>query len=166
MHISPLISPSGEPMFTVGHERSWKQASYRGFNVSLEWVGNGRKSDACMCIWPESNVFVPGSTPGIWLIGRRAITEFVGFTGDDKATGSASTHCLRECREALPMLGKDVNDKNALNALIDVVIRFAPDLVLMPAVPVSIRTDAAGQKLWDLTASDKNTGKVLSEVSV
>lgn len=166
MHMSPIISPSGEPVFVAGGGNTWKQATYRGFNVSLEWVGNGRTTQPCMCIWPETNVFVAGEGAGIWVIGRRAITEFVGFNADGTCTGGASEHCFRECKEALPILGKDQNDQHAFKALVDVVVRFAPDLALMPVAPRKVREDLQGEAMWEVTASDKNTGKVLSEAAV
>jgi len=166
MHMSPIISPSGEPVFVAGGGHTWKQATYRGFNISLEWVGGGRRAQPCMCIWPTTNVFVSGEGTGIWVIGRRAITEFVGFNADGTCTGSASEHCLREAKEALHIMGKDVNDQHALNALVDVVVRFAPDLALMPVAPKSVQAELNGEKMWEVTATDKNTGKVLSEASV
>lgn len=166
MNISPILTPDGLPMWSVGGAQSWKTATHRGYVVSLEWVGTGKKAVASMCIWPESNVFVPGSADGgVWVIGRRAITEFVGFTADGKCTGSASEHCYRECLEALPILGKDRNDKQAFLALVDTVIRFAPELVLMPVTPRAIR-QAGAPAMWEVTAKDKNTGKVLSEREV
>lgn len=167
MQISPLLSPAGRPIFTAGgSNKTWKTAEHRGYVVSLEWVGSGKKAAACLVIWAASNVFVPGGGEnGMWVIGRRAITEFVGFTADGKCTGSASEHCYRECLEALPILGKDRNDKQAFLALVDTVIRFAPELVLMPATPRSIRK-AGGPAMWEVTAKDKNSGKVLSEREV
>lgn len=166
MQISPILSPEGAPVWSVGGSQSWKTYTHRGYVVSLEWVGKGKKAVAAMCIWPESNVFVPGSADGgVWVIGRRAITEFVGFTADNKCTGSASEHCYRECLAALPILGKDRNDKQAFLALVDTVIRFAPDLVLMPATPRFIRRQT-GDAMWEVTASNKSTGKVISEAEV
>ena len=166
MHLSPIVSPSGDPVFTVGHGHSWKQATFKGFNVSLEWVGNGRRSQPCLCIWPASNVFVAGNAPGIWVIGRRAMTEFVGFTKEGKCTGLPSEHCFREAKEALTMLGKDKNDQHALKALCDVVIQFADDLVHMPPTPPKVKKELAGEAWWEVTATNKNTGKVISEGAV
>lgn len=166
MHLSPLISPSGEPVFAVGHKHSWKQGTLKGFNVSLEWIGEGRKSQPCMCIWPTQNVFTSHEVPGVWCIGRRAITEFVGFNPDGTCTGNPSEHCFREAKEALAIMGKDRNDQHALKALADVVIRYAPDLVLMPVTPVDIRKDMQAEKMWEVTATNKQTGKVLTEATV
>lgn len=167
MKLAPVLGPDGLPYFSAGGHHAWKTFEHKGYTVSLEWVGDGsRKSFPCMVIWKTKNVFVPGESAGMWTIGRRAITEFVGFTKDDKCTGGASEHCEREARQALPILGQDVNDKNALNALIDTVVRFAPDLVLMPPTPRGIRQEMAGDPFWDVLAINKNTGKTLSEASV
>jgi hypothetical protein len=165
MQLSPISTPDGRPMWSFGGERSFKTASHRGYVVSLEWVGEGKKAQACMCIWPETNVFVTGEGNGTWVIGRRAITEFVGFTPDGKCTGSASLHCYRECLEALPILGKERNDKSAFLSLVDCVVKFAPELALMPATPRSIRFDNSNP-MWEMTVKDKNTGKVLRETEV
>jgi len=166
MHLSPIRSPDGRPMFSAGGAEAWKTFTHRGFVVSLEWVGDYRRSAPCLCIWPAGNVFVAGETPGIWVISRRAITEFVGFDRNGKCTGSASEHCYRECLEALPILGKDRNDKQAFTALVDCVIRFAPDLVHMPPAPLKVKRQLAGEAMFEITATNKGTGKVLSEVAI
>ena len=103
---------------------------------------------------------------GVWVIGRRAITEFVGFNADGTCTGNPSPHCFREAREALVVMGKDSNDRQALHALCEVVITFAPDLVLMPVTPRHIRLDLESQKMWEIVATDKHTGKGLTEALV
>ena len=167
MRLSPIRSPEGLPMWSAGGKHAWKTFEHRGYVVSLEWVGNHRQARKCMVIWPMSNVFVPGSTSeGMWVISERAITQFVGFNRDDKCTGSVSEHCHRECREALPLLGKDRNDKYALHALMDAVVKFAPELVGMPAAPLALRKELRGQAMWDVVATNKSTGKTLSEASV
>lgn len=167
MQLSPIRSPEGLPMWSAGGQHAWKTFEHRGYVVSLEWVGDHRRTRKCMVIWPASNVFTPGATSeGMWVISERAITEFVGFNSNDKCTGSVSEHCLRECREALPMLGKDANDRHALNALIDTVCRFAPELVSMPVAPQAVRKELRGQAMWDVVATNKATGKTLSEASV
>lgn len=167
MEMSPVIGPSGEPVFVAGGKHAWKTHEFRGYVVSLEWVGrSSKRAQACMVIWPQSNVFVPSASNGMWVIGRRAISEFVGFNREGKCTGGASEHCFREARAALPSLGKDIDDKNALHALVDAVVRFAPDLVLMPATPRFVREELDGEAMWEVTASNKVTGKVLSEAEV
>ena len=166
MQLSPIRNPDGLPVWSAGGRHAWKTYEHRGYVVSLEWVGNHRTAQKCMVIWPVSNVFVPGTSAGMWVIGARAITQFVGFNANDKCTGSVSEHCMREAREALPLLGKDRNDRHALNALVDTVCRFAPDLVGMPAVPQSVRKEFKGQAMWEVVASNKATGKTMSEAEV
>jgi len=166
MQLSPILTPSGLPMWSAGGKHAWRTFEHRGYVVSLEWVGNHRRAQKCMVIWPASNVFVAGESLGMWVIGARAISQFVGFNRDDKCTGGSSEHCERECREALPLLGKDCNDRHALVALIDTVVKFAPELVLMPAVPQSVRRELRGQAMWEVVASNKASGKTMSEATV
>lgn len=166
MHLSPIQTPDGRPMFSAGGDAAWKTFEHRGFVISLEWVGDHRRAAPCLCIWPSSNVFVAGEGCGIWVISRRAISEFVGFDRDGRCTGSASEHCYRECIQALPVLGKDCNDKAAYLALVDCVVKFAPELVHMPPTPKRIRQQLAGEAMWEVTATNKNTGRVMSEAAV
>lgn len=166
MHLSPILTPDGRPMFSAGGDNAWKTFEHRGYVVSLEWVGDHRRSAPCMCIWPASNVFVAGEGAGIWTISRRAISEFIGFNRDDKCTGGASEHCYRECLEALTILGKDRNDKNAFTALVDCVIKFAPELVHMPPTPKRIKREMAGEAMWEITATNKDTGAIIREAAV
>lgn len=166
MKLSPILSPDGRPMYSAGGGQSYKTAVKHGYVVSLEWVGAGKKAYPAMVIWPASNVFVTGEGNGMWLIARRAITEFVGFNKDDKCTGGPSEHCIREARLALPILGKDINDRHALNDLVDVVVTFAPELVLMPVTPRAIQKELQTPPMWEMTAINKSSGKTLSEIEV
>lgn len=166
MQLSPILSPDGRPMFSAGGRHAWKVFAHRGFVISLEWVGQGNKCKPCMVIWPESNVFVAGEGAGMWVISRNAIVDFVGFTAEGKCTGYASEHCLREAREALPVLGKDPADKFAHGALVECVIKGADELVHMPVAPKDIRAEFRGETMWDVKATIKETGKVINESEV
>ncbi len=163
MELMPILDPSGLPVFRAGGTKAWRQHKHRGYVVSLEWAGNFRRANGVMVIWPEYNVLLTKTSPGMWVIGRRAITEFVGFDANGKCTGSASEHCYRECLAALDVLGKDRNDKQAFLALVDTVIKFAPELVLMPATPKELRKQMRGESLWDITAVDTKTGKTIAQ---
>lgn len=166
MKLSPILSPDGRPMFTAGGGHAWKTAVKHGFVVSLEWVGEGKKSYPAMVIWPASNVFVAGDGAGMWCISRRCITDFVGFNTNDKCTGGPSDHCFREARQALPILGKDPNDKEALVDLVDVVVTFAQELVHMPVAPKEIKAKLDNPAMWDVTTKIKGTNKIIDEVAV
>lgn len=135
MNFNGNMTPDGRPIFSMGGAQAYKTASHKGFVASLELVGNGSKTAACLVIWPETNVFVAGEGAGAWCISRRAISEFVGFNSQGKCTGEATAHCIQEARDALPLLGKDQSDEQALSALVEAVVKFAPELVLMPAKP-------------------------------
>lgn len=167
MHLSPVSTPDGRPIWSFGGSQAYRTFEHRGFIVSLEWVGEGRNAKACMCIWAATRLTVAGQNDdaGTWVISRRDITNFVGFNRDGHCTGGASDYCYQEAREALPILGKDRNDKNAFLALVDCVIKFAPDLVHMPATPRSIRF-ANRNPMWEMTVTDKNSGRVLRESEV
>lgn len=166
MKLSPIQTADGRPMWSAGGRHAYKVHEHKGFICSLEWVGDGRRAQPAMVIWPASNVFVAGEGNGMWVIGRRAITEFIGFDNSLKCTGSISEHCLREAAQALPVLGKDINDKNALHALCDVVLRFAPDLVHMPVTPLDVRKELDNPPMWDVKATNKATGRVINESEV
>ena len=66
LSISPIVSPNGDALFSVGGKNSYKTAIKHGYVVSLEWIRLGRHIRAAMCIWPASNVFVTGEGQGIW----------------------------------------------------------------------------------------------------
>jgi hypothetical protein len=121
-----------------------------------------------MVIWSAPNILSNGGEPstGMWAIAKSAIQEFVGFDKNDKCTGGASTFCYEQALEAMPLLGKDRNDKQAFIALVDTVIKFAPDLVHMPVAPLRVKRELADEAMWEITATNKNTGKTISEASV
>lgn len=166
MKISPILTPDGQPVFSAGGKHAWKVTEHKGFVCSLEWVGNGRRAFPAMVIWANRNILVASADDGMWVISRRAITEFVGFDAQGKCTGSISDHCMREAREALPTLGKDRNDKAALHALCDVVARFAPDLVHMPVAPTAVRQELDNPPMWEVKAIDKATGKLIEHTEI
>jgi hypothetical protein len=62
------------------------------------------------------------------------------------------------------VLGKEITPLE-LHALIDVVMRFVPDLLMMPPAPKALRRAARGEALIDITQVD-NHGKTISEVSI
>ena len=126
------------------------------------------KAYPAMVIWSASNIFLQstGEGNGMWCISRKCLTDFVGFNKDDKCTGGPSEHCFREARQALAILGKDPNDKFALHDLVDVVVTYADELVKMPVAPKAIRKQLDNVPMWDVSATLKDSGKVINETSV
>lgn len=135
MRLSENLTPDGRPIFSMGGKESYQTFNHRGCVVSLEWVGTGTRAAPCMVIWPERTSLADAVEAGAWCISRRALSEFVGFTTDGKCTGEETAHCIQEAREALPVLGKDQSDEQAMSALVEAVVKFAPKLMLMPATP-------------------------------
>ena len=168
MEMSPILSPSGDPVFCAGGKHAYRTAQYRGYVVSLEWARRGRQTIPIMVIWAERNVLHRGGEPcnGQWVIARSALYEFVSFDKDGHCTGSASDYCISQCKQAMPLLGKDVNDKQALMSLIDTVLKFADELHYMPVAPPRVKKALAGEAIWELTTINKRTGKTISEASV
>lgn len=167
MRMSPVLNPDGRPVFTAGGRQAWKVAEHRGYICSLEWVGEGKKAKPAMVIWSASNILQAGSeSRGMWCILRTALVDFVGFDSLGNATGSISEHCIREAKEAMPLLGKDPNDKAALTALCDVVLKFAEPLVHMPVAPREVKQAMDTAPMWEVKATHKDSGKVISEAEV
>ena len=170
MKVSPILSPTGEPVFLAGGPTAYKVAEYRGFVASLEWTRRRRKFMPTLVIWPQrqSNILTVGAaSPGQWAITRDAMVEFLNFDRDNKATGKPSDFAFEQATEALPILGKDRNDKQALFALLDVLVRFGPELAAMPVAPRAAKEALMdGGAMWEVTATNKSTGKTISEAAV
>lgn len=177
MHLSPIIDPNtGRRPFVYGGEDTWRQFTHRGFVVSIEWAIHEtmRRTPPVMAIWPAGstvtakfiNGFLSVSEAGVWVISRNVITEFVGFNKDNKCTGGASMHCMREAQQALVVLGKDPNDRHNFAALVDCVVRHAEHLHHCPPTPAWLQRQHQPPPMWEVTATNKSTGKVLSEAEV
>lgn len=168
MNVSPIISPDGEQVFTAGGADAWRQFQHRGFVVSLEWARRRRTFLKMMVIWKAGSLLSVGTAvkPGMWAISSRAIVDFVGFNREGRCNGSASEHCFREALAAMPELGLDPNDKHGFTALVDTVVKFAPDLMMMPIAPKAVKREMTGEAIWEVTATNKHTGKTISEAAV
>ncbi|HWH83234.1 MAG TPA: hypothetical protein VNU71_13470 [Burkholderiaceae bacterium] len=170
MQIHPLLSSTGEPVFTAGGEAAWKVAEYRGYVASLEWTKSRRKFMPTLVIWSATNVLNRHAVAtGMWAITRVAMTELIDFDQHGHATGSASRFGIEEALEALPLLGKDRNDKQALHGLLDVLMKFGPELARMPVAPKRVREHLIAKEaepMFDVTAKAKASGKTLSETSI
>ncbi len=149
---SIVVSAANRPMFGVGGSNAHATHEYKGYQVSMEW--DETDGEPVMLIWPalswkESGVF------GICL-------SSAGKYADPN--GSPTKEGLYECGMALSLLGKAPLPIE-LNVLVDVVMRFLPDLILMPPAPRALRRAAKGQAYMDITQSDQY-GRVISEVSI
>ena len=128
MNFTGNLTPNGRPIFGMGGKQAHKTTGHMGFVVSLEWVGTGTRAVPCMVIWPEGTSLTDAVEAGAWCISRTAVAEFVDASAPTRK-------CLKEARDALRTLGKDEGDEHALSALVEAVVKFAPELMLMPATP-------------------------------
>lgn len=171
MDIQPLLSPSGNAVFSVGGKHAWKTDSYRGFNVSLEWVskvGKRKNPPRVLCIWRAGNVLSPSNeNDGIWTISANGSMFFVGFdekTG--KCNGSVNQSAMKEVAEGLRVIGYSAMDTYQMHALCDVLVRYLPELAKMPPAPRHVRNSLAGTPFFDVQHIHRDSGRVISEGEV
>lgn len=172
MHASPILDPNGNRVFSVGGAHSWKQLTFRDLNVSFEWLitSGYKRKPPILCIWRATNVFAnpgDGGNRGIWTISRNGYDKLLGtrLGHETKISGDPSAYLIREAREALPVLGFDRNDRNALRNVVDCVIHCAQDFAMMPPTPQQLM-DKARAPMWEVQAINQATGKVISEAEV
>ena len=157
-------------MFSMGGVAAWKAFEHRGFVVSLEWIDSGgtRKPKPCLVIWPASNILLTaGVRQGAWCIARNALQHFVGFDRDGKCTGDPSPFAFAEARTVLgEQMGKDANDKFALFALVDCIVKGAELIHSMPVAPKHVAEKIKTEAMWEVSATNKATGQTLKEASI
>lgn len=151
---SLVVGASGRALFGVGGENAWRTHEYKGYCVSLEW--DESDGEAMLLIWPATT-FLEREV-GVFGIGR---TSAVKYANPD---GSPTEECAYECAMALPTLGKNVLRMEVIT-LMDVVMRFLPDLILMPPAPKHLRLAARGHALMDIEVQD-HRGKKISEATL
>jgi hypothetical protein len=151
---SLVLGTSGRALFGVGGEHAWRTHEYKGYRISLEW--DEHDGEAMLLIWPATT-FLEREV-GVFGIGRSSASKYA------EPNGGPTEACLVECAAALPTLGKAMLNIE-VHTLVDVVMRFIPDLILMPPAPRHVRLNAKGQALMDITQVS-NDGRKLSEVSI
>ena len=178
MHRSPITDSLGQMAWQFGGQDAWKQFQHRGFTVSIEWAfgHSSRRLPPVMAIWASSGLLAsPTARDGTWVISRSDIANFFrdrdGGTDEEgfgirKLTGGPTLYCHQQVREALPMLGKDPNDRQAFTALVDCVMQHGEWLARIPVAPVSQVRKNATPPMWEVTAINKATGKVMTEAEV
>jgi hypothetical protein len=139
---SILVSPAGRPMFGLGGESAFRTHEYKGYTVSLEW--DETDGEPIMLIWSSFTGRELGAF-GICLSSAGKYAE---------PTGKPTRECFLECWKSLPTLGRNQIDMEC-HTLVDVVIRYIPDLLMMPPAPRALKAAAKGEtKLMDVTVKD------------
>lgn len=168
MDISPILGPNGQPVFTIGGDLAHAVHTYRGWVCSLEWVKQRRRYLRVLVIWPEVPNALPGTTaPGAWTITESAVAELLDVDRFGKATGTfRQPFADGQARAALIVMGRDPNDRAAVSSLLDAVMRFGPDVFVMPHAPRQVQERLTGGAMWDVHARARATGRTIHEGAV
>lgn len=70
-------------------------------------------------------------------------------------SGKPTPQAFRECWRALPILGRAQLDLEVYR-LLDVILRYTPDLIRMPPSPRDVRLRDAGQSVLEITRHDED----------
>jgi hypothetical protein len=144
-----IVSATGRQMHKIG-DNSWQQFSAGDYNVSIEWLIEGRECEPVMAIWSKRSM-----DGGCFAICLSSIGKYADPSG--KPTREAFIECWR----ALPTLGRNQIDIEVYK-LLDVIMRHTPDLIRCPPAPLAVRRAEVGEALLEVTAKDQN-GKTISE---
>lgn len=138
---SILVSPAGRPMFGVGGANAARTHEFKGYTVSMEW--DETDGEPVMLIWSQFT----GRECGVFGICLSSAGKYAD------PSGGPTRECFLECWRSLPTLGRNQIDMEC-HTLVDVVLRFIPDLILMPPAPRALRKAARGGNLMDVELKD------------
>lgn len=156
MNINALIKDgSDRDIYTFGGNAAWKTTTFRGYLVVLEWFVGAKSVEPMLCIQDAKR----GEDSGMFGV----CLSSIGVYADQ--SGGPSPGALAACKRALPVLGKAPIDMEA-KALLDVVLQFTPDLIMMPPAPVAVRQEEVGRPLIEVELKNEADGKVEREVSL
>jgi hypothetical protein len=149
---SLLVGATGRPMFGVGGENAARTHEYKGYIVSLEW--DETDGEPVMLIWSKFT----GRECGVFGICLSSAGKYADPSGEPTPEG------LLECWKSLPTLGRNQIDMECF-MLVDVVLRFIPDLLMMPPSPRWMRKKAKGPNYMDITLKD-HRDRVVNETEL
>ncbi len=151
---SVVVSATGNPMFAIGGNTALATHEHKGYNVSLEWDEDD--GEPLMLIWPARGGFKDTGVYGIALSSAACYAD---------ASGRPTEEGLTRAGAALPVLGKDIIAIE-LSTLMDVILKYLPDLLMMPPCPRHIRHKAVRPALLDIEQHDTQSGKTLAASSI
>ena len=156
-----IIDHRGREVFSIGGLASWKQTTYKGYCVSLEWFQGARSYEPMLAIWP----LISERESGVWGICLSSVGKFCEFDGNGKPTGAPTAEAKIEAAIVL----SQVFDRPALDAevstLLDVLMRFIPDLIVdVPPAPREVLLGSGRQALFDVERVEN--GKTVAEVTI
>jgi hypothetical protein len=139
-------------MFGVGGANSHAIHEFKGYVISMEW--DEQDGEPVMLIWSA----LGGRDAGVFGICLSSAGKYADPSGKPTNEG------LYECGMALPLLGRALLPVE-LHTLVDAVMKYIPDLLMMPPAPRALRLAAKGEALIDITQKDQYD-KTISEVSI
>lgn len=135
---SVIVSATGQSMYGVGGQSAYAMHEFKGYTVSMEW--DESDGEPVMLIWS-----------GLQMLGGGVFGICLSSAGKyANADGSPTVECAEECAAALPLLGRALL-RMEVHTLVDVVMRFLPDLILMPPAPRHLRLAAKGKPLIEVS---------------
>lgn len=156
MNRSLLLDAYGRALYSVGGPTAWKTAEYKGYAVSLEWYVDARSTEPMLCIWPVAGGRDAGAL-GICLSSAGKYADPSGKPTPEAFAEARQT--LIECFDRVPIDAE-------VHTLVDVLMRFIPDLIMMPPAPVDVRRSESGKPILEVELTDEATGKTVSEASI
>ena len=157
MDINPgILDANGRETFYVGGTNSWRQHTYKGYCVSLEWFSGMRSQEPMLVIWP----LAAGRNSGAWGICLSSAGKYA------TPEGKPTPECFFEATDTLVNQFDRVPLGIELNTLVDVVMRFIGDLILMPPTPRSVIKDNAEARGAVLDVTRLENGKTVDQVTL
>lgn len=152
-----LVDAQNREVYTAGGSNAWHTTTYRGYTVILEWLVGAQSTEPMLYLRAARS----GPNDGAFAICLSSIGAYAD------PSGGAAPGALDRARDALSGLGKNVIDMEA-RALLDVILRFAPDLINMPPAPMLVRRAelATGAPRIDVEIRHESSGKTHSEVAI
>ena len=148
-----LVDPKGREIFSFGGQTAHKTTTFRGYLVSLEWFV-GKRSTEPMMVIQSARAGIDAGAFGICL-------SSIGAYADP--SGGPAAGALEICKGELANLGRAPLDFEA-RALLDVILQFAPDLILMPPAPMDVRRQESAGPM--LEVERKANGVTVSNVTI
>lgn len=143
MHLqSFLFTQSGKPLFKVG-DLTHAQFRRGDYDVSIEWVSEGRECEPVMAIWSPTS-----ADGGVFAIALSSIGKYAD------PSGGPTPEAFIECWRALPTLGRAQLDSEVYK-LLDVILRHTPDLIRCPPMPPAMRQADAPEALMEVRMEDE-----------
>lgn len=151
----PLVDAYNREIWCFGGQDSYATHEFKGYLVTLEWFIGARSTEPMMCIQSARGGIDAGML-GICL-------SSIGAYADP--SGGQAKGAMTRCMEALATLGKAPLAMEA-RTLLDVILQFAPKLILMPPTPRDVIQAAQPPSTIEIEVINKDTGKTVAQTEV